>query len=420
MPIQVYLDSSDYSVLSDPKTKDAQVKQAKAKLVGFLNRGDIEIRYSCIHVLEMAHTSIEHRELALKRFDILEELCRKKTLYFISNMENAEIALLAKGEKNDLDVQIIANDDDRWIPDITSNIKDFKKSLFDQLFVELKKQGISRNQRIGLQKKLFKRGRLTDVGYKFFSKNPKNRESLNYALSLEMPLTEKLWKEDLYLQFLRGHVTESMIRKEFEKGFLDPVNFIGWHINRHKEGLEMPKHFRGMSAIQTNKLKELQKQCQEFYALGIRAQMPEQEIQQNLKKFRIRLNKNIEDFRRSRLEKIWNSRQQDLLKLGVTKKRWNSNVKLSKLGQTPSIDFQFQSLITYMMNSVSNPKNSRTLLKSDFPDLMHGRYLPYFDIFRADRFIGSLLSPVAKGYNTRIVTSFIELPTIIDQMLSNK
>lgn len=49
---------------------------------------------------------------------------------------------------------------------------------------------------------------------------------------------------------------------------------------------------------------------------------------------------------------------------------------------------------------------------------MHGRYLPYVDIFRADRYMGNLFSQLAMPYKTKVVTSFIELPEIIDEILS--
>lgn len=125
---------------------------------------------------------------------------------------------------------------------------------------------------------------------------------------------------------------------------------------------------------------------------------------------------NPEKFRKNYLKRIWDNRQRDLLKIGVTKKHWNSKIKTSTLGQTPSIDFYIQSMITYSMNSVGNLQNSRKLLRSDHGDLMHGRYLPYVDIFRADRYMGNLYSPLAKQYRTKVVTSFIELPEYVEKM----
>ena len=412
MALQVYLDSSDYSVLSDPKAENKKIEETKIKLFSFIDRGDIEIRFSNIHVFEMAHTGIEHRELALKRFEVLEELCQNKTLLCIQDMENLEIATLAKDQTISLDVQLIANNNGRWFPDI--EFEDPKQFVFDGLSNQFKKMKIHRKKRIELLKHLFRRGNLTDVGYSMVSKN---REPLNQALSLNYPLTERFWKDDFLLQYLKGSITKAHFMKELQNGFFDPKNLVGWYIDRDKKGLGIPQCFRDISTNNIDKISDIQQKYKKLYDLGIKAQKSPKEIQQKIKVLKMKTIKDQEKFRKNYLNMIWNRRQQNLLKFGVSKNRWISKVKSSTMGQTPSIDFFIQSLLNYGMNSASNPQNSRKLLNSDNGDLMHGRYIPYVDIFRADRNMGHLFAPLARPYNTRIVTSFFDLPTTINEML---
>ena len=340
-------------------------------------------------------------------------MCRKKCLIYVPNMENFEISLVAKGVDNFLDVQSIANDEGQWMPNLTSELKGFDKFILDLLSKALKNIGTTRHQRIGIEKKIFKRDRLTDFGFQLISQN---RNSLNEALAMRFPLTEKFWNEDLFLQFLRGKITESQLLKELQQGFIDPTNFIGWYINIDKKALGIPKHFRNVSATNIDKLRILQNQYIKLHDLGVQASKSEKELQQNVKKIKNKMVRDSEGFRKRHLNKVWVERRQDLLKLGVTKKLWDSNVKTSTLGQTPSIDFHFHALLTYIMDSVSNPQNSRKLSNSDNGDLMHGRYLPYVDIFRADRYMGNLFKRIAKRYNTKVVTSFVQLPEIIKSM----
>lgn len=272
MPIQVYLDSSDYSILSDPKSEDKKIEQTKAQLLSFLDRGVIEIRFSGIHILEMAHTSLKNRDLALKRFKVLEELCRNKALLYVSEMENIELATVAKGQINSLDVQTIANDEGKWCPDMIPQLGDLKKFIINELSKELKKIGLTRDQRKYFEKKLFKGGLLTDTGFDFV---PQNRKGINDALSLKFPLTEKFWKEDLFLQYLRGTVKKTEILQEIQKGFIDPVNFIGWYINRDTKGLELPKNFRNDGEYIIDKIRTFNEKCQKMYDIGKQLQKSE-------------------------------------------------------------------------------------------------------------------------------------------------
>jgi hypothetical protein len=50
-------------------------------------------------------------------------------------------------------------------------------------------------------------------------------------------------------------------------------------------------------------------------------------------------------------------------------------------------------------------ENGREPKASDFVDLIHALYIPYVSYFRADRYMCSVLQPLAKAYGTEVVAT---------------
>jgi hypothetical protein len=410
MPIQVYLDSSDYSILSDPRKNDEKLIKIKNELISLVNQGLIEIRFSFVHVLEMAHVGIENRELSLCRFALMKELCGTKTLKSIPDMENTEIIGSVQNGIFSPHIKHIANDRGEWFPDFTDQINNIQQTIIDNIFDGFRKQKIPRKQRQILRKKIIRKGHLADAFFEFL---PQNRSELLKSIECDFPLTKKFWQEDLILQFLKKKISKTELLNEFKAGFFDPETLIGWYIDRSNNSLSLPLFFRNWGQNDLTKVQDLIEQCKKLFDFGIKIGKSEKEASNDIKKLIKHLEKTGKFNRDIYLKKIWESRQKKLLKSGLTKKQWAEKIKSSKLGRTPSIDIYMQSLMKYVINSVSNVKSGRKLLNSDHPDLLHARYLPYVDIFRADKYMGNLLKPLAKPYNTQVVTYFPDIIKII-------
>ena len=81
VPLQVYLDSSDYSHMSDPSSSLYQRYQGvKRRLIQLRDVGKIEVRFSTAHVLEMAHTERRFRDAAMRRVETMLEICGPRVL----------------------------------------------------------------------------------------------------------------------------------------------------------------------------------------------------------------------------------------------------------------------------------------------------------------------------------------------------
>src|SRR5258708_4415786 len=93
MPIPVYLDSSDYSTLSDSARlkSDPRLGEVLRDLLGFRDAGTCEFRYSAVHVLEMTPVDPTALEKSLSRIGLMQDLCGEKCLIPADEIDRYEL-----------------------------------------------------------------------------------------------------------------------------------------------------------------------------------------------------------------------------------------------------------------------------------------------------------------------------------------
>ena len=417
-PIQIYLDSSDYSQLSDPHKLKSNQKlfELNRALNSYVEKGIIVIRYSCIHILEMAHIRMTDRQLSLKRFNLMKQLCKTHTLKPIPEIEDIEFRKLACNALFLSNKECAAEDNGRWFPDFADKVDNFRQIAINSIRDTLNNMSLPRKQRKAIEKKMHKNGKFTDTAFQYLSQN---RNDLLEKLSNEFPLTNRFWKDDLILQFFGGKISNRELLNEIQLGFFDAENFIGWYIDRYKKGKSIPSWLRDAGNDNLKKIQYLREEYEKLMDFGIKTGKSEKEIYADIKKIEKRLKPSIKLHREKILTNIWKKRRHKLLKHGLTEKIWKEKIVNSNLGEIPSIDIYAQALFKYIINNVSNLRFQRKILGSDHADLLHIRYLPYVDIFRADGYMGNLIKPLAKSYNTQIVTSLGDIPDAINNYLKS-
>ena len=78
-PLVGYLDSQDYSRLSDQKTQAPEVLEARARLTELVDSGRVILPYSWAHVAEMSPDRSTAPEAALARLELMERLAGTQT-----------------------------------------------------------------------------------------------------------------------------------------------------------------------------------------------------------------------------------------------------------------------------------------------------------------------------------------------------
>ena len=79
-PFQVYLDSSDFFVLSDPSKRTQQIVALESKLISWRNAGLIEMRFAFPHLVEADTIKPQYIEAFKSRVQKIAELCQGKAL----------------------------------------------------------------------------------------------------------------------------------------------------------------------------------------------------------------------------------------------------------------------------------------------------------------------------------------------------
>ncbi|MGA8147020.1 MAG: hypothetical protein WB870_05505 [Gallionellaceae bacterium] len=126
-PLQVYLDSSDFSVLADPTKRTKEIISLEEQLISWRDAGLIEIRFAYPHLVEAAPIAPQHIEAFRCRAKKIAELCQGKAIAALDKIFAAEIkTLVGEPAKSGY----VFMDDGDWMPDI-SDISTGPDEFFD-------------------------------------------------------------------------------------------------------------------------------------------------------------------------------------------------------------------------------------------------------------------------------------------------
>lgn len=100
-PLAVYLDSSDFSDLSNERKieKEPELGNIRDELLHLIETDQIEIRYSAFHILEAAHLTPESKPMALNRAAAIQSFCGSKALIHYQDLFHKEIVALTTHQK---------------------------------------------------------------------------------------------------------------------------------------------------------------------------------------------------------------------------------------------------------------------------------------------------------------------------------
>ena len=148
-PLQIYLDSSDFSTLSDPARLDEKTIAVKNKLQSYADRSLVQFRFSIVHVSEAAPLGPSAQQAAERRSKVMHQLCGSNSLVTTYEIQEAEIAQVPDFSPFSIG---------RWYPPIEDLlpkfiISDLKKTLHE----ELRSAGLNREQRRKKEVEIFRK-----------------------------------------------------------------------------------------------------------------------------------------------------------------------------------------------------------------------------------------------------------------------
>lgn len=405
--------------MSDPSSSLYQRYQGvKRRLIQLRDIGKIEVRFSTAHVLEMAHTERRFRDAAMRRVETMLEICGQRVLLdppTLHLLDMTYLPLKRRGRWNKEPFPRYAYDNNGdWFANLRDEDVDLKKTLQDELERMLSASAATRQQRRLVKRMFSKDGKIPPQLRSYLKAY---QDKVRDGLKQELPITDRFYSEDMILAFALGEMTEQEVTAELKKGFTDVKNFVGTYIDRYDE---MRPTFQKIIKIQTEAEKRI---------AGIREQISDSwqaaeaaglEFGGWLKMVR-KHDLDIAGVRAKQLRRYFNIIENTLEGMNISDQEWEEYVVNSDFWCIPSWDCYlsilrryFLDVGIYMNRDGRFPKQKR----SDAGDLVHAYYVPYVDVFRADRRFARYLTHAATAFGTCIVSDADRLIPEIENLIA--
>ncbi|WP_230503056.1 hypothetical protein [Janthinobacterium sp. FW305-128] len=390
-PIQVYLDSSDFSDIANVKKKPSEYSDVINYLLTKRDKGLIQIRFSEAHVVEAAPTIPDSIPAAIERLKTIQEICGKNSLIHPIDLIAYEVSSNAISASNDGRSHIFRSDAN-WLPaafDFSEIIPDVEKSV---------QQDIEKMGRLE-RRKYLKNGKPTALWYG----EMRDANSATGSIAANnLPLTT-----DAIRTFRRYFIGDAS-RKEASKALYDSITdlevFGNWYKKDWGRASDMSRHLREIGGEFETALDEARKQFEEMMVEHTDAGGDSKKL----------LDLSVRAFYEVLAGSSSRLANKLALQIGATPKLTEDSWQASP-GLTCSI-----TLAMHIARRSVVAKLPRSPKSSDFPDCYHAIYLPYVDVFRADGFMAGMLRECKIPLSTMVVDKFLQLPVKIDELLETR
>lgn len=379
-PTLIYLDSCDYSALSKPQLVESEAQQL-ATLIALKVSGDAHFVFSGAHISEMSPLDQQYSTAAVERTNLLVELCGRNTVISFDRLMKAELSRLEARSPQPVDV---VDRNGEWFPDMGSLMSPLDElDVAGTLQQEMDKHALNRKMR-----------RMLKAGTTNKSGSIRGDLEQRFGQMDYNELTDKMPMRPRDFTVIKNYVLGRATREEADKAFLeslrDPSYMAQWFIHHHHqlgsivEWVRRPARQLLESCEKT--LTELRQQL---------AELPESD--------RAAAMKGVSGTHWAKLKRrgmidIVN-RLLTLLLPGAP--ACDDATAIEKY--CPGIFICISAFYDSLQNSFA--ERSRAMKASDFVDIIHALYIPYVSYFRADKYMCSILQPLANRFGTQVVAS---------------
>jgi hypothetical protein len=415
VPLQVYLDSKDISILADRERgkNNDQALSTFDFLINQVERNAIEIRISLFHVAEVLPHSIEYKDAAMRRAKTSKELSRGKALKFFEDVYDLDIIHLTCSKYPLPKLKFpsyVFDDRSNWLPKTIDFGMNMKELIKQELTSFVKGLPVSRQQ----QRQIFRKIQNPDGTFKPFGKSilENGRSELMSSFKNNYPITNKFYEEDYPMLLISGKISENEFSLEIINGILDLENLAGWIY-------ESSQHAKSISSLlydQGSKFSEMisshRQQANNLYERSKLLGIPEKDSLNILKKSIDKMS-----IRENVIKQIINDRKKNIAKHSKSVEFIETCIK-SELGQLPFIDSMLSSMYEFSIDRIFQTKNQAKLSHSDYADIQHSGYLPFVDIFSCDSRTANYVRFTSQMYKTEVVSNFNNLKSVIENRIA--
>lgn len=393
-PLIVYLDSSDFSVLSDSRQKTEMHMRVEQRLLDWQEAGAIQLRFSYAHVIEAAAVRQTDVRAAGSRLLHIRRLCGKSALVDPFSLFEAEVRAVAQAPQK-RSWSSVYRDDGYWMPplgDLDIEFPSLANSMEDALTSITSNRAERRNA-----KRLFdSAGRLrTAKQLLAHDLGPEVHSQLD-----QYPLTAEGRRQ--VIRFIRGHGSKAQVLEAIESSMIDLGTFAEWYERQWEITAPLSQFLR--------KIGDDLRQSMHDARLGVQRAHEALHSMGASHKTTPVIQAALEDGQRSVPDSM-------LLRLASVFGLSLSESAHCSWELTPSLLAVSQILCHVARLSALPANGGRPSKASDLGDALHAIYLPYVDILRVDGFTGNAIKDARLPCQTTIVTKLLELPAAIEKRL---
>lgn len=401
--ITVYLDSLDYSTLTDQKQLTPALNTVRDRLLAHSRSGLVRFVFSSVVVCEAVPLTPESVTLAAHKADFLGDLCGNNALVSFDRLILWEIeALLGKAAKP---VDVV-DPEGHWFPKM--ELPDRKCDAWQRMELllneDLKLTGMTRQQRRAMSRKFIKNGRPRPELQALLDQQ--DGREISTALIAQYPMLPE--HANIMSQYSLGRVSEEQFMDALIGSLRDPRWMMRWFATNHSLASPISDIVRKPGQEIGELMRTLVKGSLDYANILIT------------------LNPTGHNplGRHGELSKQWAEFQdrQILSLIKALSSRWcNSEITDVNI---EDVNANCRGLVTTLRSLYSsvwdNVGGGRKEPPGDsqFVDALHALYAPYVDVFRADTFMSPHIErQVAQKDGTRVVAKLLQLPETIEKKL---
>jgi hypothetical protein len=379
-PIRIYLDTSDYSRFADIGYREEPGIPA---ILDFLrekkSQGLIEIRFSAVHLFEFLKDPSQ-RELALRKTEVVEELCGDLAFRYFTDVFDREREALRSGADPE---PLVTSDEGEWFPNVALDGSFHRDAIIPNLLNKFPSLGRSQIEAL-LQ-------------------DPRAAAFFKEHMSRQMPL-EGIYNSDLLDRFLSDKTEPQKMSQEVMKGFAKPRILIGHYLEGNTNALEF---FSNLSVME-----------RKIYENTVRSR----DVLKEHVNLVLSLGEDVTEKVRQYVRNIESSvASASYLGLDELPAGLRDSVGRGRfLSELPAVSTHCNLLNAYVRDIIYPSEVMPKIKESDPADILHATYLPYVDLYRTDGRFSSLVERLPKPPGVTVVHKLRQLTDAIEKALTRR
>lgn len=386
LPIKIYLDSSDFSDLSNIEKKPPAYKEVHDYLVRMQNDNLVRMYFSDTHIIEAAPTTPAAVAAAMQRFQTIKDICGRNSVLHPIDVVEAE---LTSSSETCTD---ITRNDGLWFPrlvNIDEMVPDVEKMFRD----DVEKRGRAE------KRKYLKNDKPTA---RWYADMREANTGAAQAVVKHLPLSAGAIRT--VNKYYVGSATRHEALNAITASIGDPEVFGTWYQNDWTSATGMSNYLREIGENFKEEIYNARALFETTLAESAAAGVDKKTF----------LSISTETF-----YKVLEETAIRIASSMAKKISGNTNLAIDPWKTAPGLTCSITMAMHVARRSVASA-TPRVAKPSDFPDCYHAVYLPYFDIFRADAFTASVITECKLPFDTIIVDKFLQLPAKIDRLLATR